>query len=192
LVARTQNGRNSYVLTREHVVTDATTAVDYDKLIREGLKVLFKGDAAVLQAAMPLAVLDNLDLSGLITGIEYFTIIVDDAHQYECWITQPQYDYLSSKENTADLEALYRAVLKVVANVYNQVAQALRDLAAAWDKPPKASVSTNKGGGGVPVPSACCILDGVPNYGMSSSDCTALQGMYRDPCSAIPPQKPKE
>jgi hypothetical protein len=173
-------------------VTHATTAVDYDKLICEGLKVLFKADAAVLQAAMPLAVLDNLDLSGLITGIEYFTIEVDDAHQYECWITQPQYDYLNSNENTSSLEALYRAVLKVVANVYNQVAQALRDLAAAWDKPPTASDSS-KSGGGVPVPSACCILDGVPNYGMSSSDCTALQGMYRNPCSqGQPPQEPKE
>jgi hypothetical protein len=172
-------------------VTDATTAVDNDKLIRDGLVILAKADAAVLQGALPLAVLENLDLSGLLTGIQHFTLKVDDAHQYPCWITQPQYDYLSSKENTSSLEALRRAVFKVIGNVYNQLKVALQALAAAWEKPPRHSESA-KASGGVPIPSACCILDGVPNYGMSSSDCTVLQGMYRDPCSAIPPQESKE
>jgi len=160
--------------------------IDYDSQIREGLNIVSQSNTAVLLAAMPLDVLDGLSLTGVVTALKEFTIQFDKTHKYQGRMTQEHYDYLTTKEHLASLEALSKAVIRLLAHISLQIRKALLDLNEAWDKP----ATSLKLATGVAVPTACCVSDGQVLY-ISQASCNTLKGSWRDPCDAKPPPKPK-
>jgi hypothetical protein len=167
--------------------TKPTNGPDPDPRIKAGLAVLSKANVAVLAAAAPLVLFENLELSKLAEAIKTHRIKFDKDHTYTGQMTQTQYDYITSKVNMATLEALRLAVFAVVGRVFDQIYATLKDLNEAWGKPPTAPGMYQGNGNGIPMPADCCFYDGAAHYGLSSDDCTQMQGRWLKGCVGVPP-----
>ncbi len=171
------------------------TTPDYDKLIRDGLKLLCRLDETILLAAIPLVVLDKGDVVCLANGITLYEFdVVDNGkhHPYSGRMTKAQAGYLNNKDHLDSLKHFGQAVATVAANVYSQVGAALNDLDKAWDAPAVgkvARVAGDIGNGGIPLPlPCCCVVDGVSMNNIPADQCIAVfQGVPSDgPCVKVP------
>jgi hypothetical protein len=175
------------LITEDAVAPDDRT--DHKKRIHNGLLVLSRINGAVLMAAMPLVLLDDLDQADLAATIRRFKIseFTDNPdHKHHVLLTPAQHDYL--RGHMKSLEDLSRAIVALIRHVSGQIRQALSVLHDAWAKLP---IVAEPKSGGVPMPTGCCWVDGMPHY-VSSADCITLQGRWLDPCERKPPSEPKE
>jgi hypothetical protein len=168
----------------------APPPINYDKLIREGLRLIAKADEAVILSALPLDLLEGLDVVPLAKAIQKFDFVVEVTHKYHGRMSQAQHDYL--QDYTDSMEMFGKAVALVAGNVYNHVFGALAELKKALEKPTAVPVAKMMDGGGIPMPIlSCCYLDGQAMPNVPQDDCIALQGQYSpNPCPTIPPMKP--
>ena len=160
-------------------------APDYAKIVRNGLKVLTRGDTAALRAAVPLDRFEDLpDPPTPAELLERFTFDVD-GRRYHGRMTQAQYDYLRGK--TKDLKTFADAALAVLRNVFAQFAGALEDLNGVLGAP---GAFGGPGGGPIPQPVGCCTVDGQQIDNVTEATCLGPLGgssWSENPC---PPGQP--
>jgi hypothetical protein len=167
---------------------------DDDKRIRQGLKFLVKADSAVIRAALPLEILeevpDPLGVGQLLERV-HFTV---ERRRYRGRMSKQQYDYLSGK--TGSLKEFADAIAKVLIGIDAQVVQALGDLSAALGAPAAMRRGAVVDGDGIGVPvTGCCTYDtNLQKEKVSQSFCLGgLQGTWQQgPCTGIPPSARKK
>lgn len=161
--------------------------VSDDQKIRKGLKFIAKANKAVIEASIPLEVLEgDDDPPGILELMKRYTFTVEGV-TYHGRLTVPQATYLNGQ--TGSLATFAKAVVAILVQSSTYVANALVALDAALEAP--GYVITNQIGTGpiIPPPSVGgCTVDG-DCYNCSVTYCEqGLQGSWSQTlCEQKPP-----